>query len=74
MERQRLVGGLPGGIQNVTWSAAYTTDTPGLQLQWKWGAAVYSSFSADYNAGATATIYSGGERPSYLLLPVIPKK
>ena len=44
------VGGLPGGIQNVTWSAAYTTDTPGLQLQWKWGAAVYSSFSADYNA------------------------
>ena len=44
------VGGLPGGIQNVTWSAAYTTDTPGMQLQWRWGAAVYSSFSADYNA------------------------
>lgn len=44
------VGGLPGGIQNVTWSAAYTTDTPGLQVQWKWGAAVYSSFGADYNA------------------------
>ena len=42
--------GLPGGIKNVTWSAAYTTDTPGLQLQWKWGAAVYSTFGTDYNA------------------------
>jgi Bacterial Ig-like domain (group 3) len=43
-------GGLPGGIKNVTWSAAYTTDTPGMDLRWRWGAAVYSQFSADYNA------------------------
>jgi len=42
--------GLPGGIKNVTWSAAYTTDTPGMDLRWRWGAAVYSQFSADYNA------------------------
>src|SRR4051812_43780358 len=44
------VGGLPGGIKDVTWSAAYTTDTPGMQLQWKWGAAVYSTFSANYSS------------------------
>jgi hypothetical protein len=43
-------GGLPGGIKNVTWSAAYTTDTPGMQLEWRWGAAVYSTFSTNYNA------------------------
>ena len=34
----------------------------------------FTHFHADYNQGATATIYSGGERPSYLLLPVIPEK
>jgi hypothetical protein len=38
----------PTGIQNVTWSAAFTTDTPGVTLQWQWGAAVYSSFSTIY--------------------------
>ena len=36
-------GGLPGGIQNVSWSAAYSTDTPGIALNWEWGAAVYTS-------------------------------
>jgi len=34
----------------------------------------FTHFHADYNQGQTATIYSGGERPSYLLLPVIPPK
>jgi predicted acyl esterase len=29
-------------------------------------------YHADYNTG-TNTIYSGGERESYLLLPVIPR-
>jgi hypothetical protein len=28
-------------------------------------------YHADYNIG-TNTIYSGGDKPSYLLLPVIP--
>ena len=34
----------------------------------------FTHFHADYNQGETATIYSGGERASYLLLPVIPEK
>ncbi len=42
-------GGLPGGITNVNWSAAFTTDTPGVTLNWEWGAAVYSTFTTDYN-------------------------
>jgi len=41
---------LPGGIKNVTWSGMISTDTPGVSVQWKWGAAVYTNFSADYNA------------------------
>jgi len=42
-------GGLPGGITNVSWSAAFMTDTPGVTLSWEWGAAVYSTFTTDYN-------------------------
>ncbi len=42
----------PAGIQNVSWSAAFTTDTPGITLHWQWGAAVYTSFSTTY---ATST-------------------
>jgi len=40
----------PGGIKPVTWNGTFTTDTPGISFQWKWGAAVYTSFSSDYNA------------------------
>jgi uncharacterized protein len=36
------------------------------------GSAGYMHYHADYNSGATNTIYAGGERESYLLLPVIP--
>ena len=36
------------------------------------GSIHYTHYHADYNTGAN-TIYSGGDRESYLLLPVIPK-
>jgi len=36
------------------------------------GSAPYTHFHCDYNSGATNTIYSGGDKESYLLLPVIP--
>jgi hypothetical protein len=42
----------PAGIQNVSWSAAFSTDTPGITLQWQWGAAIYTSLSTTY---ATST-------------------
>jgi hypothetical protein len=45
-------GGLPGGVKPVTWQGHFSTDTPGVTLQWQWAAAVYpaADFSADYNA------------------------
>jgi hypothetical protein len=45
-------GGLPGGINPVEWEGTFavTTDTPGISIDWKWGAAVYSSFTTNYNA------------------------
>jgi putative CocE/NonD family hydrolase len=38
------------------------------------GSAPYTHYHADYNAGAQNTIYAGGEKGSYLLLPIIPPK
>jgi len=37
------------------------------------GSQGYLHYHADYNTG-TNTVYAGGERESYLLLPVIPPK
>jgi predicted acyl esterase len=36
------------------------------------GSAQYTHYHADYNSGATNTIHAGGDKESYLLLPVIP--
>jgi hypothetical protein len=34
-------GGLPGGINPVTWQGSFTTSSSGVGISWKWGAAVY---------------------------------
>jgi RHS repeat-associated protein len=41
-------GGLPGGINPVTFSGTFYTDTNGVSLNWQWAAAVYTAFSTDY--------------------------
>jgi hypothetical protein len=38
----------PAGIQNVTWSAAFSTSTPNISFSWQWGAAIYSLFNNSY--------------------------
>ncbi len=44
-------GGIPGGsIKSITWSGDFTTDTPGISVNWQWAAAVYKTFSADESA------------------------
>jgi len=45
-------GGLSGGINPVDWQGTFnvTTDIPGISINWKWGAAVYSNFTTNYNA------------------------
>jgi hypothetical protein len=42
--------GLPGGIQNVTWQATFSSDASGLTVNWQWGAAVYTTFGNTYNS------------------------
>lgn len=54
-------GGSPSGIQNVTWSSAFSTDTPNITLQWQWSAGLYAAFNSCYafqNTNSTAACYS----------------
>jgi putative CocE/NonD family hydrolase len=38
------------------------------------GSAPYTHYHADYNAGARNTVYTGGDKASHLLLPIVPPK
>jgi hypothetical protein len=38
------------GPLSVTWSADFTTDTPGVKVQWQWEAAAYTRFGSDPNS------------------------
>jgi hypothetical protein len=42
-----LPGGLPGGTNPVQFTADFTTDTPGIKINWQWAAAAYSQFGTD---------------------------
>jgi hypothetical protein len=43
--------GLPGGINPVNWQGSFGTNgTPNVTINWKWGAAVYTTFTSNYNA------------------------
>ena len=43
------VGGMPGGI-SVNWTGSFDTGgVAGITIDWKWGAAVYSSIGSDFN-------------------------
>ena len=39
-----------GGINPVTWSGTFSSDTSGITFHWQWAAAVYTTFSTNYNA------------------------
>lgn len=42
-------GGLKA-LNPVTWTGTFTSDTPGVGIQWQWAAAAYTNFSTNYNA------------------------
>ncbi len=48
-------GNGPGASQNVTWSAEFTTDTPGVLINWQWGAAVYNPCFGNQPTSANPT-------------------
>jgi hypothetical protein len=40
----------PGGIKPVSWQGDFSIDKAGVSVEWKWGAAVYTTNMSDYNA------------------------
>ncbi len=62
-----LPSGLHGG-DTVTWSATFTSSVSGLQFQWAWAAAAYTSFNTGYGSlgvkpcdDGNASIYKNGD-------------
>jgi hypothetical protein len=52
--------GFPGGIKSLTWAAVFSASNPGVDIHWQWAAAVYTSFSTNYNTlGIKPTDASG---------------
>ena len=49
MPWQVPVGGIPADVEPVNWCGTFASDTPGIDIGWRWGAAAYSSFSGDNN-------------------------
>ena len=45
-----LPNGLPGGVDDVSWSAQMSADSPGVTVVWKWSATAFSSFNTNYNS------------------------
>lgn len=55
--------GLPGSINPVSWTATLTADQPGVTLTWNWAAAVYTSFSDNYNALGVKPVDGNQQNP-----------
>ncbi|CAF3382788.1 unnamed protein product [Rotaria sp. Silwood2] len=43
-------GGLPGGINPVTWSGSVSVSDDNVKVAWQWAASVYNSFSSDLSS------------------------
>ena len=56
-------GGLPGGINPVTWTATLTVDQPGVTFTWNWAAAVYTSFNTSFNALGVKPVDGNTQNP-----------
>ena len=53
--------GLPGNVRNVTWTGTFSSDTPGVVVNWQWGAAAYAQFSTSYGTLGIQPVNSSGE-------------
>jgi len=75
-ERQWLKPGVPVRVEVEIWATSMVFRKGhrirlDIQPRDGIGSAPYTHYSADYNTG-TNTVFAGGSRASYLLLPVIP--
>ena len=55
-----MPNGLAGGQNPVVMQATFSSTAP-VSIDWQWSAAVYTQFSADYNALGVLTVDGGGQ-------------
>jgi hypothetical protein len=56
--------GLPADVEPVTWCGTFASDTPGVDIGWRWAAAAYSSFSGDNTVLGVRPTDSDHDNPS----------
>jgi len=56
------VGFDPNQTNPVTWKGDFFSDVPSISFSWQWSAAVYTSFSTNYNSLGVRPIDGGGEQ------------
>ncbi len=56
--------GFPGGVKPVKWTANFAGSAAGIKVSWQWSAAVYKTFSTDYNTLGVLTVDGGGQAGS----------
>jgi hypothetical protein len=44
-----FTGAIPRAMMNISWTANFASDTPGVVVTWRWSVAAYSRFPANYN-------------------------
>ena len=54
---------LPGGINPVTWSGLFFADASGVNINWKWAAAVYSALPYTGQGPASFKMKSTPKKP-----------
>jgi hypothetical protein len=57
-------GGLPGGLK-ASWRGIFRTSSPGITVQWRWGAAVYKKFTSDASLLSVRPTHTGACTPPY---------
>lgn len=58
-----VVGGLPGSIKPVTWSASFSSDADQMKLQWEWAAAVYTKCNTGLDALGVKPVDGNARNP-----------
>jgi hypothetical protein len=56
---QATKGLTSGTVNNITWTADFSTDTAGISVNWEWAAAVYKNFTPDESTLQVKTVGSG---------------
>jgi hypothetical protein len=56
-------GGIPENIEPATWCGRFASDTAAVNIDWRWSAEAYSSFSGDSSVLGVKAMNTGHDQP-----------